>query len=532
SQYKSAKQKRCIFRMPGTFFGLEIARRGLQTQRIAMDVTGHNVANANTPGYTRQEAVIAATDPYANPTLGGRLLPGQLGTGVEATMVRRIKNEYLDVQARDSISSREYWQVQEEVFGRIEAVFPEPGASGIADILTKFFNTWHDLNNTPQDPGVKAAVAETGDELATMMREAYQQLDDISKSILEVDPSGNVTGGQLKDQVDAVNEILRQIRELTGSIKRVYAQGNQPNDLLDKRDLLLDRLAEYGPVSVTLLTDGGRPTGEIALTFFGVDVGSADVAVELKPVIGQSSGKVEEVKLQIGSDQVSLTNYQKNLPKAGSLVGLEETRANVDGYTYTDQNGTKTTVKGYKDKLENLAGALKDTIDQALNYGHDTDPGTPNPDKIDFFTGSLAGRDFTVNPEIMKDPTLIDGTNALYVARLATVGMDGTQGFVLGKDASGNQVTVDLANLGGATFNEYFNALLADIGARSGSASDMAKSQSAVTEQVESLRQSVSGVNLDEELSRLIQYQYGYQASARVLTTIDEMLDYLINRTG
>ncbi|MBE3573750.1 MAG: flagellar hook-associated protein FlgK [Moorella humiferrea] len=519
--------------MPGTFFGLEITRRGLQVHRTAMDITGHNVANANTPGYTRQEAVITASDPYCNPTMGTKLLPGQLGTGVEAPMIRRIKNEYLDVQARDSISSREYWQVQEEIFGRIEAVFPEPGASGIASTLTKFFNTWHDLNNAPQDPGVKAAVAETGDELATMMREAYQQLDDISGSILKVDSSNNVTGGQLKDQVDAVNEILRQVRELTESIKRVYAQGNQPNDLLDKRDLLLDRLAEYGPVSVTYLTDGGKPTGEIALTFFGVDVRAADVTVGLKPIkvtiVDQSSGKTIEkieVKLQIGNQPpVPLTNYPADQPKAGGLAGLEETRARIDGYII-DQDSNKKLVEGYKDKLENLAGALKDTIYQALNHGHDDVPNNNIPDKLDFFTGSLAGGNFAVDSKIMKDPTLIDGTNALYVARLATTGMYGKETDL------GNGVKVTTHDLGGATFNEYFNALLADIGARSGSATDMADTQRAVAEQVESLRQSVSGVNLDEELSRLIQYQYGYQASARVLATIDEMLDYLINRTG
>ncbi|WP_027357095.1 flagellar hook-associated protein FlgK [Desulfofundulus thermocisternus] len=468
--------------MPGTFFGLEIARRGLQVHRTAMDITGHNVANASTPGYTRQEAVITATGPYANPTLGSRLLPGQLGTGVEATMIRRIKNEYLDTQARDSISSRDFWQVQEDLFARIEAVFAEPGASGIASTLTKFFNTWQDLNNTPQDPGVKAAVAETGDELATMMREAYQQLGDIAESILKIDSSGNVTGGQLKDQVDEVNEILRQIRELTEAIKRVYAQGNQPNDLLDKRDLLLDRLAEYGPVSVTHLTEGGRPTGEIELTFFGVDVGSADMKVEL--VVSAPSGKVN-VELKIGNDSNKIS-----LPGSytGSLAGLEETRARIDGYM---------------DALNKLSGALKNTINQILN---------PDGKAWDFFTGTLADGDFAVNKDIMNDPArCIDGTKALYVARLATTGQ---------------------ADLGGATFGEYFNALLADIGARSGSASDMAGSRRAVAEQVESLRQSVSGVNLDEELSRLIQYQYGYQASARVLATIDEMLDYLINRTG
>jgi flagellar hook-associated protein 1 FlgK len=477
--------------MPGTFFGLEIARRGLQVHRTAMDITGHNVANANTPGYTRQEAVITATGPYANPTLGSRLLPGQLGTGVEAFMIRRIKNEYLDVQARDSISSREFWQVQEDLFARIEAVFAEPGASGIASTLTKFFNTWQDLNNTPQDPGVKAAVAETGDELATMMREAYQQLEDIAESILKIEQDGgsiNVTGGQLKDQVDTVNEILRQIRELTEAIKRVYAQGNQPNDLLDKRDLLLDRLAEYGPVSVTYLTDGGKPTGEIALTFFGVDVRAADVTVELVPDVEASSEriKLKEVKLQIGSNEniINLTNYPANQPKVGSLAGLEETRAKIDGYM---------------ESLNKLSEALRNAVNGALEQ--------------EFFTSlsSLEDGNFAVKSDILSNPSTIKGERALYVARLATIGQ---------------------ADLGGATFGEYFHALLADIGARSGSAADMAGSRRAVAEQVESLRQSVSGVNLDEELSRLIQYQYGYQASARVLAAIDEMLDYLINRTG
>lgn len=495
--------------MPGTFFGLEIARRGLQTHRTAMDTTGHNVANANTPGYTRQEAVITATDPYCNPTLGSRLIPGQLGTGVAATMIRRIKNEYLDVQARDSASAREYWQIQEDLFARIEAVFAEPGATGIGDTLTKFFRYWHDLNNTPQDPGVKAAVAEAGDELATMMREAYKQLGDISGSILKVDVSNNVTGGQTKDQVDTVNDILAQIRELTESIKRIYAQGNQPNDLLDKRDLLLDQLAGYGPVSVTHQTDGGKPTGEIAFTFFVVDVRSAGVTVDLD----YTPGSPDEVKLIIGPREFSLTDFPAGVPKNGSLPGLEETRGKIAGYL---------------DALNELSGALQSTINQILNPDGNEDPNT-----LDFFTGSLADGDFAVNKDVMNDPArYIDGTKALYVARLASIGMNGQEDFVLGEDASGNKVTVDLADLSGATFSEYFHGLLADVGARSGSASDLAASQRSVADQVESLRQSVSGVNLDEELSRLIQFQYGYQASARVMATVDEMLDYLINRTG
>lgn len=515
--------------MPGTFFGLEIARRGLQTHRTAMDTTGHNVANANTPGYTRQEAVITATDPYCNPTLSSRLIPGQLGTGVAATMIRRIKNEYLDVQARDSTSAREYWQIQEELFARIEAVFAEPGATGIGDTLTKFFRYWHDLNNTPQDPGVKAAVAEAGDELATMMREAYKQLGDISESILKTaksdDDSIQVTGGQLQDQVATVNEILRQVRDLTESIKRIYAQGNQPNDLLDRRDLLLDRLAEYGPVSVTHLTDGGKPTGEISLTFFGQDVRSENAKVELTVTSDSNDPKkVREIKLAFSDsgNEVSLTGYPQDQPRSGSLLGLAETYQKIEGNIAASNE-----ILGYRDMLNELSIALGTVINSVL---------TPNFFAVDTSQPlkpliTLADGGFGVNQDIMQNPSQIDGTKALYIARLASIGMDGKQA-ILGQDAAGNNVTITTYNLNGATFNEYFNGILADIGARSGSAADLAANQDAVAEQIESLRQSVSGVNLDEELSRLLQFQYGYQASARVMATIDEMLDYLINRTG
>lgn len=495
--------------MPGTFFGIEIARRGLNVHRTALETTGHNVANANTPGYTRQEAVISASDPFTIPSLETKLLPGQLGTGVLAEMVRRIRNEYLDTQARDCFSSREYWQIQEELFNRIEAVFPEPASSGIAEMLTKFFNCWQDLNNSPQDPGVKAAVAEAGDELATMMREAYRQLQDISTSILKTGAGGTVTGGQMKDQVDTVNDILTQIRELTESIKTVYAHGNQPNDLLDKRDLLIDQLAEYGPVNVVYKTAGGKPTGEIALTFFGEDVRPADVSVSLQYTATPS----EEVKLVIGNGasntEISLTNYPAGLPKTGSLPGLEEVRGRL---------------AAYQKSLDDLSLALASTVNQVHNP---VPPGTGQ----NFFTGSLAGGDFAVAGAVMANPTVIDGKRALFIARLATVGMDGNTA-ILGKDENGNDVTVTTYDLQGATFGEHFHGLLTDIGARSSTASDMTQSQQAVAEQMETLRQSAAGVNIDEELTRLIQFQYGYQASARVLTVLDEMLDHLINRTG
>jgi len=485
--------------MPNTFLGIETTRRALQTHQRSLETTGHNIANANTEGYSRQQAVLSASQPYTVPTLHSNLTAGQLGTGVEVNQIRRIRNDYLDVQVRDSASSLHYWQAQEDIFARIESVFPEPGATGIGDTLTKFFSTWHDLNNNPQDPGVKATVAEVGDELATLMRETYTQLSNISESVAEIkdDGTGNLvlSGGQMRDQVNAVNDILKQIRDVTEAIKKVYAHGNQPNDLLDKRDLLLDQLAQYGPVSATHLTNGGKPTGEINFTFYGVDVRAAGITVDLEYV----SGTDDEVNLTIkDSTNTTLASISLADSLSGSLAGLEEIR---------------TKIAGYQEQLDNLAGALRYTLNQILNP--------------EFFTGELKKGDFMVTSNVMNNPaTNIDGTKAIYVARLYNISMDGSIVDL------GDDVKVTTSDLSGATYSEYFNGLLADIGARSGSASDMSENQQAINEQILSLRESASGVNLDEELSLLIQFQHGYQASARVMTTLDELLDHLINRTG
>ncbi|SFF95358.1 flagellar hook-associated protein 1 FlgK [Desulfotomaculum arcticum] len=470
--------------MPSTFLGLETARRGLQASQVSLETTGHNIANVNTPGYSRQNAVLVASTPYANPTMSSKLTPGQLGTGVEVNEIRRIRNEYLDTQARDSTSSWGYWQVQEDIFARVEAVFTEPGTTGVGDTLTSFFKAWQDLNNNPQDPGVKAAVAEIGDQLANMFREEYQQLTIVRESAVS----------QLDSQVNTVNDLLAQIRDVTGAITKVYEQGNQPNDLLDKRDYLIDQLAGFGEVSVENITQNGKPTGEMRLLFNNIDVMSTTDKFFLKE-------EDDTVAITFGANADNSELVYLNQGK-GSLDGINQVLGNIDSYL---------------GQLVKLTDSLSRVINQALNEGR------AEADYIDFFQGSLASTNpddrFRVNPDILANPAgsdaagnlLIDGTKAIDVARLYSTGID---------------------ELDGATFNEFYNALLSDVGADYSRFMDMAENQSAINEQLESLRQSVAGVNMDEELSLMLQYQYGYQASSRVMTTLDALLDHLINRTA
>lgn len=484
--------------MPGTFFGLEIGRRGLQTHRGALDVTSHNLTNASTEGYSRQEAVITATDPYTIPDVNSSVTPGQLGTGIKTSMLRRIRDEYMDPQVRRSNTDRYYWEDQTSIFSRVEVCFAEPASSGIQDQVVEFFKGWQNLNNNPQDPGVKASVKELGVQLASLMTYTYNQLTDIQESVIKPGVVPAVDRGQLKDQVDRVNDLLVQVRNLTTDIEKIYQIGQQPNDLLDKRDLLLDELAHYGPLEVVQETVNGKPTGDLStFTFFGMDVKAApSVEPTFFLQINAFSGNVELHENYTSGMLVDLTANCNDTNEGGSLLGLEKSRQDI---------------LNFKDTLNDMSIFLRDEIRNQNN--------TPPPAAtLDFFTAgsSLATGDFSVNGAVVSDPNIIDGTKAGVIADVRKEDMS-VIAALAGRDY---------------TLEECYGLLTTDVGNKAKGADDMAANQKAIQEQMSKLRESVSGVSVDEELTKMVQFQYGYQASARVVSMIDELLDVLINRTA
>lgn len=460
--------------MPGTFFGVEIARRGINVHRAAMDVTGHNMANANTPGYSRQAAVIQASDPWTIPNLATSLQPGQLGTGAQVEQVRRIRDYYLDVQYRQAGSYEGYWQQKLDFSQRIETVFPEPDGQGIQAGLLDFFNDWQDLNNDPQNSGVKAAVKESGDELAATIRQTYSQLVGIGESIT----------GAINDQVDQANKLLTEIADVSNGIIFTIKNGAQPNDLLDQRDQLLDQLAALGPIKVDV-----QDSGMITVNFINStttvlqDDGSGKVAAStlgLSTVAGENHLTVD------GVDVINLTglaDYYTGAPEGagmGAILGNESARLGN---------------KDLLEQLDNLAVAIIDNIN--------------NKSGLTFFTGAGAA-DIALDSGVKDNCDSIIGENALTVAQLQST-----------------PVTIGTAT---ATFENYYQGMVAQVGANVEKADRMLDNQQAISQQIDALRQSVSGVSLDEELTMVIQINYGYQASARMLSMQDEMLDYLINR--
>lgn len=477
--------------MISTFFGLEIARRGLMATRSAMDVTAHNLANASTEGYTRQEPVFSATDPYTLPNIFQRLLPGQLGTGTEVSRIRRVRDEFLDSQVRAAESEDGFWQARQDALQKVEALFPEPSEdTGLGAALARFFDAWHELNNDPGDPGLKAAVKEAGEELAVQFRHLYQQLEGIRSSHED----------DIILKAKRINEIAEELAGLNKAISLVVANGNQPNDLLDRRDVLLDELAGIISVDVDIQDNGtvavaiSNSTVSVSLVNQNGDFNHIDLDDGRDDLFDATTGKltlkiVDSLGGSVGN--LDITDDAAGYKMPGTLAGAESARWGI-----ASKDGVGNLSGGYLYQLNELANA----IITRLNALHGTQR---------FFSGSGAA-DIDLDSNIKSDVNTVNGDAALNIAQLRE----------------------DNTVMPGGTFEAYYRGLVSGIGADTDGSGHQADTARAVLDQLKSLRQSVAGVSLDEELTRLTQFQYAYQASARVVTVLDSMLDTIINRMG
>ncbi|HDP70444.1 MAG TPA: flagellar hook-associated protein FlgK [Actinobacteria bacterium] len=464
--------------MSSAFFGLEIGMRALRAQQRALDVTAHNIANANTPGFTRQRAELTTTPPFPMPEYNRPLIAGQVGTGVTVESIQRARDAFLDVQIRRENLSLGEWKAVKETLGQIEVIFNEPSEAGLDKVFADFWNAWHELSKNPESLVARASLREQSVTLTNAVNHVYFQLDELRNNL----------DGNVEIQVDKVNTIARQIADLNKQIMKIEISGDNANDLRDKRDLLLDELSEIINFTATETDDGG-----MVIYIRGRPLLVNDKIVELTTQANPLNDGLLDV---VWSDDLSLVQVEK-----GNLKGTLDARDNYIPY--------------YMGELDVLAGTIITEVNAMHNVGFALDGVTTG---LDFFTG-IGAVDIAVNP-IFSDLTLIaasqggeagDGLNALGIAQL--------------KDA--------LIMAGGTTtFGEYYESLVAILGVKSQEASRLVKNEELLVEQLTNRRESVSGVSLDEEVVNMLKYQRAYQAASRVITVMDEMLDRLINNTG
>lgn len=472
-----------------TFFGIEIGRRALMAQQRALETTSHNVANANTKGYSRQEAVLATTTPYSYPGMGA----GQLGTGVEVQRMRRLRESFLDAQFRNESKALGRWEVRRDTLEKLEAILNEPGDDGLSKLMDRFFAAWQELAKNPEGEAARSVVRQEGIALAEAFNHLAGQLNDLSADL----------STSVGVRVNEVNSLARQIRDLNAQIVKAESGNMAANDLRDRRDLLLDELAKVVPIQV----EEDR-YGAVSIVVRDHTLLSGQQVSEL--AFNPSTGKVtwpDGAELTVGEHPY------------GSLEGLLEARDGV--------------VEDYKAQLDELAGYIA----QAVNAKHEAGAGLDGSTGVSFFTGSAAGS-LKVSDEIMGDlrkiaaaqnpagnsppgtvpPPPGDGSNALLIAQLKN-------GAWVDTDGDGTPET-------NVIFSDKYNSWVADLGVKGQEASRMVDNQELLTSQLDSRRQAVSGVSLDEEMTNMVRFQQAYNAAARVITAVDEMLDTLISRTG
>lgn len=469
--------------MGSTFGGLEIARRALGAQQIGIDVTGHNIANANTPGYSRQRVELRTTPPLT--TGQNSYLPLALGTGVEVSAISRMRDGFVDGQVRKEIHNLGYWNEQKSVLGQLELIFAEPSENGISQALTQFWSKWEQLGHRPEDPSLRAVVREQAVSLTDSVRHLYTQMVNLEKDL----------DTQVRLKVEEINSLAQQIGDLNGLIGKATASGATPNDLLDRRDLLLEQLS--GLTTITVLP---QTAGQINVNIGGIGLVSGTSV--RKMVIQEPEGVPAVVKWE-GISGVS----QEVRWQGGAVAGLIKARDEI--------------VPSYKTRLDDFAA----TFISQFNGIHSTGYGLENQTGINFFQGTGA-QDWRVNPQILDDVN--NGLSLLAAAGAPDKSGDGSNALKLA--ALREQV---LSFKGGSgTVGNFFGSLISGLGVESMNAQRMTKNQAQLVDHLSTWQESISGVSLDEEMTNLIRFQHAYSAAARAVTAVDQMLETIISRMG
>ena len=226
--------------MQSTFLGIELAKRSLNAQNQALNTIGHNLANASAEGYSRERVDLAATDPLYAPDLSREETPGQIGQGVSISRIERIKDDLLEGRIDAESGLEGYWGARDKYLLQLEQIHNEPSDSSVRTQMDKFWDSWQELSLRPSDTAAREAVLSRGENLAESMRDRFRRLTGFRS---EVD-------GDVRGTVTQVNNLAKEIAAVDLEIRKSKAIGDEPNDLMDRRDVLVEKLGHLIPISV------------------------------------------------------------------------------------------------------------------------------------------------------------------------------------------------------------------------------------------------------------------------------------------
>ena len=452
--------------MPGAFSGISMAGNALRFFQRALETAGHNIANVNTPGYSRQTVEFKTSVPLTIYSGGFKAM----GSGVTISAIERARDSYLEASARDNNGSLGRFQTLSAALRQIESSFIEPGDEGIAASLDKLFDAWSALGSNPSADAARIQVQSAGSLVSSRIRGAYSRL---SSQAAQVTTSINGT-------IDRINELGLEIDTLNQRIREFAATQGSANDLMDSRDVAVRELSGLIDTKVETFPDGSYAVYTAGLPLVD-SVGSRTIPKTFDTTAGtfDAAGVTWTVR-------------------SGSLSGLFQASAAVT----TQQT-----------QLDSLANELRTQFNALHQTGIDADGNTGN----DFFNVALNGAiDFDLSTEVKASARAIAA---------GTTGNAGDGGLAL---ALGQMRDTTIVALGDLTFHGFYQGNVAQVASQAAFYQVAGDTEQAVANQIRSQVEAVSGVSLDDEMADMMRYQRSYQAAARALMVFDQVTEDLI----
>ncbi len=452
--------------MPGLFGIYGLASQALLSFQSAMSTVGHNVANAGTDGFHRQRVELRPGRPEYTPV-------GALGTGVRLHTVERIEDRFIELAVQREVPILSRYSARASALAQTELAFGEPSEQGITSMLDHFYDGWDDLASNPEDAAARESIVRLGIGLTDFVRDARNRFTDQQTSVT----------GEIARTVDEVNRMTKELEGLNRNILAATRNGVVPPDLEDRRDLLVEALAELAGATATV-EDNGTATVRVA----------GRVIVQLET-----------------SQPITFDLAHSDVPTIeGRSFAAGELDGRIGGLMEVRDRDIADAIR----RLDEFAARLV----RDVNDVHAQGKGTYGDEAGDFFvligverdgvTGAAAG--IRVNPVLRDDSTRV------------AAGADGAPGD--------NTVALAIAALrddrDGAV--GILRSLVVDVGARARESEDLALGQDIVVSSFRAQRESISGVSLDEEAANLLRFQRSYQAAARIMTATDEMTQTLL----
>ncbi|MBF4694507.1 flagellar hook-associated protein FlgK [Fusibacter ferrireducens] len=546
--------------MASSFLGLSISLSGLFANQRSLGVVSHNIANANTEGYSRQ---VMNTQAYKPQMLPGGM--GSIGVGVDVTAIKQIRDEYLDFKYRSETSTKGEWEARSSVLSQIEGIFNEPTDSSIGKLLDNYYESLQKLSKNAEDLTARTLFRQNTIALTDGVARISNMLTQLQRDM----------NSQFQSSVNELNTYANQIVSLNKSIYETELEGGKANDLRDQRNVLVDKMSELVPV-----------------TYYEDEQNRFHVLIDGHLMV--SHFRSESVKLVNRVDKLNESDDDKIYDvqwsngdsfdvDTGKLAGLRDVRDNISG----DQKG----IPYYVSKLDEFVDVLADTMNGIHEKGYGLNGGTgyymftiDNMSTEEFKT-YLLNKGLDGEQAVEVTSSVLDGVSGLNEEdKLKKIGENISKILMNNPDFKGKSVKLindryyvtdcikssdltiasdleDLNNFAAASSIEdipggndnallmvatrhniklyewgspedYVKSLVSNLGVDSAEAKRVSSNQAQLVNEFSVSRDSVMGVSLDEEMANMIKFQTAYNASARMINVFDEMLDLLVNRLG